>query len=359
MTTSVVIAAGGTGGHLVPALAVADALRKDPTVTVAFIGTRRALDRDLVPRAGYRSHATSVRPFVRGARGLLAPPSLVPATMQAGRILRQERASVVLGMGGYASVPVVAAARLARIPSLIHEANAVPGLANEIAARLTSNIAVSFAATAFPGRAPRLIGVPLRASIAHLDRVAARPGAIEHFGLDPAMRTVLIFGGSQGAARINAAAVGLAERWRDRRDVQIMLSAGPSHDVSLVRGHVAGYIDRMDLAYAAADVVVGRSGASTVAELAAVGLPSILVPLPFARRLEQHANARTMVAAGGASVIDDASLDADGLAAALDELFAHPERLRSMGLAARALGRPDAADAMAAWVLACAKDRRG
>ena len=168
MTDSVVIAAGGTGGHLLPALAIASALEeRAPGVTISFIGTARELDRTLVNAAGYRIHTTSVAPFKRDLRGIVAAASMLPATAQARRILRSEGASVVVGMGGYPSLPVVTAARLARLPALIHEGNAIPGLANEAAARLTTNIAVSFPETVrlFRRRSPRLVGLPMREAI--------------------------------------------------------------------------------------------------------------------------------------------------------------------------------------------------
>ncbi|HVL33981.1 MAG TPA: glycosyltransferase, partial [Actinomycetota bacterium] len=145
MTGTVVLAAGGTGGHLVPAVAIAEAIhRLEPDTAIVFVGTSRALDDELVRGAGYTAYATSVRPFSRSPRGLLAPMSLVPASVQARRILRSARASVAVGMGGYPSVPVIVGARWAGVPSVIHEANAVPGLANETAAAFTRNVAISF-----------------------------------------------------------------------------------------------------------------------------------------------------------------------------------------------------------------------
>ena len=368
MTDSVVIAAGGTGGHLVPALAVAAALEeRAPGVRISFVGTTRELDRALIPAAGYRIHTTSVVPFRRSARGVLAAASMVPATAQARGILRREGATVAVGMGGYPSLPVVAAARTLRVSALIHEANAVPGLANEAAARMTKNIAVSFPETlhSFRGRTPRLVGLPLRDGIVRFDRGALRAEALESFGLAPDRATVLIFGGSLGASRLNEAAIGLAARWNAREDVQMIVVAGRAHD-SDVRARiepgkltvrVVPFVERMELAYAAADAALCRAGASTVHELAVVGLPSVLVPLPIARRREQHANARMLVGVGAARLVEDASATPDVLDPIVSGILADAGARARMADAARAVGRPDAARAMAAWIMSLSEAR--
>jgi UDP-N-acetylglucosamine--N-acetylmuramyl-(pentapeptide) pyrophosphoryl-undecaprenol N-acetylglucosamine transferase len=356
--TSVVIAAGGTSGHLVPALAIAEAIRRaEPDARVSFVGARRGFEREMIPAAGYPIHLTSVRPFARTARGAVAATSLVPAVAQARAALRAERADVVAGMGGYPSVPAVIAARMSRIPSVIHEQNAVPGLANELAARFTRNVAVSFPPSLERFRDARLVGLPLREAFARFDRDALRAEARAHFGLDPTRKTVLVFGGSLGAARLNDAAAELAARWRARADVQILLAAGRARTVPALDepARVVTYIERMDLAYAAADVVVARAGASTVAELAATATPSLLVPLPVARRKEQHANARVLAEPGGALVLDDAAVAGESLDAALSELLADRAKLDAMSAAARTVARPGAADEMARWILELAR----
>jgi len=369
MTDSVVIAAGGTGGHLVPALAVAAALQKrEPGIEISFVGTARELDRTLIPAAGYRFHKTSVAPFARDLRGAIGAASMVPATMQARRILRGERASAVVGMGGYPSLPVVAAARTMRVPALIHEANAIPGLANEAAARMTQNIAVSFPETIalFKGRSPRLVGLPLRDGIVHFDQDALRTEAFESLGLAAGVATVLVFGGSLGAARLNEAAIGLAARWSAREDIQMVVVTGTSHAADVqeriepgkLTVRVLPFIDRMELAYAAADVAVCRAGASTVHELAVVGLPSVLVPLPIARRREQDANARMLVGAGAAKVIEDTEASAEALGAILEELLTDGAGRERMSRSARSVARPNAADEMATWILSLAEARR-
>jgi len=362
MTVSLVIAAGGTGGHLMPALAVADAvITRDPGAHIAFVGTGRSVERDILASAGFRSHETAVRPLTRDARGITAPFALLRAIAQARRALRAERANVVLGMGGYPSVPVLVAARMRRIPSLLHEQNAVVGLANELAARATPNIAVSFpeAIAAFRGRRARLTGVPLRPSIAAFDREALRAEALEHLQLSPGRRTLLVIGGSLGAARLNAAVVFMAERWRGRDDLQIVVLAGSENSAALAAHFPDGgvmvrclpFLQRMELGYAAADIALCRAGASTVAELAATGTPSVLVPLPVARRKEQHANARALTVVGAAITVDDGDATGDRLSPMIEEVLGDDARLARMSAAARTVARPHAAEAIAEWLL--------
>lgn len=369
MTVSLVIAAGGTGGHLLPAFAVAAAVaRASPGARISFIGARRGLERDLVPAAGYRLDTTSVRPFARGARAGITAWSMLPATVQARGHLRRAHAQAVLGMGGYPSVPAMLAARTLGLPSLIHEQNAVPGMANELAARVTPNIAVSFPQTVGAFRRPaRLVGVPVREAIASIDRAARRDEALASFRLAPDRRTVLVFGGSLGASAINRAVAGLAARWAGRDDVQMLVASGRVHadrvreeipDGKLVV-RVEPFIERMELAYAAADVAVCRAGASTVYELAAAGLPSVLVPYPHARRREQDENARLLAEAGAAEVIADGALTGDVLDARLGALLGDTPALARMGAAARSVARPEAAADLAAWLLDIAGARRG
>ncbi len=362
MNGSVVIAAGGTGGHLVPGLAVADALRsRTPDLRVVFVGARRGIGAEAVARAGYDARTTTVRPLSRSARGLLGPPSLVPAVIQARRILREVGARAVVGMGGYPSLPVVLGARLTRVPALIHEANAIAGLANQVAARVTPHIAVAFDGAATGFRRPvRCVGMPLRASIARLDRDAARREGYHAFGLDPGRRTVVVTGGSQGAASIGRATVAVARAWRERDDVQVLLAAGADKADGLRTQLGSGdgiriepTIDRMDLAYGIADVVVARAGASTVFELAAAGVAAVLVPFPHARRGEQHANARLLAGVGAAVVLDDAELDAR-LRPTVEALLADDDRRAAMASAARSVAQPGAADALATWALSLA-----
>jgi UDP-N-acetylglucosamine--N-acetylmuramyl-(pentapeptide) pyrophosphoryl-undecaprenol N-acetylglucosamine transferase len=364
---SVVIAAGGTGGHIYPGLALADAIeRLAPGARVSFVGTSRGLERRIIPDSGHTLELVDMIPYARdmGVRRFLLPAYLARATVQARRILQRAHADVAVGMGGYASVPLIAAARLARVPSLIHESGAVAGRANRISARLTRNVATAFDLRPgdLPGRATfRTVGMPLGPELAGFDRGVRRDEARRNFGLTPDVTLVLVNGGSQGSARLNAAGVGLAQRWRDRTDVHVLIKAGRANAEDVERGlkeagaeavaTCVGYLERMDHAYAAADVALCRAGAGTVAELAIAELPAVLVPYPFAPDDHQAVNALVLVDAGAALMVRDDDATADRLAPALEALIADRDRLSTMATAARGLARPHAAEALAAWVL--------
>lgn len=361
------IAAGGTGGHIFPGLALADALRRRAQETpVSFIGTPHGLEQSIIPKRGYSLHLIDMKPFVRriGPGPLIAIGSLIRATGQATRFLREHGAAVVVGMGGYASLPVLAAARRLRLPSLLHESGAVPGLSNRVAARMTRHVALAFdeAARGFPRSVrPRTVGMPLDASIANLDRGSLRSEARSALDLPSVGRVLLVLGGSLGAMRLNGVGVDLASRWRHRGDLRILLKTGAEHieavQAELHRREVSdvvrcfAFFDRMDLAYAAADVALCRAGAGTVAELAATGLPAILVPYPHAPSDHQTRNAEPLARAGGAVIVPDAEADGARIGAIAEELIGDEERLPRMSAAARSLARPEAADDLATWVL--------
>jgi UDP-N-acetylglucosamine--N-acetylmuramyl-(pentapeptide) pyrophosphoryl-undecaprenol N-acetylglucosamine transferase len=350
----VVIAGGGTAGHVNPALALAHALDGDE---VSFVGTERGLEARMVPEHGFRFRAIEVAGFDR------AKPYAFPVVaVRAATAIRQSRAllaeiapDVVVGMGGYVSLPVALAARSRRIPLVLHEQNIVLGLANRVAKRGAQRVAVSFEET-LSEAGPRGVhtGNPVAADLAHLDRDAARASAYEHFDLSPDRRTVLIFGGSLGAHTLNVAGYELAIAWKDRTDVQIfhisgrkglMIMGDPPPDVSGVLHH-ADYVDDMKLAYAVADLAICRGGATTVAELCAVGLPAVIVPYPHHRDRQQERHGRVLEAAGAAVVVGDAEATAARLASIAGELLVE-DRLARMAVAARSLGRPDAAGALA------------
>lgn len=367
MSRSILIAAGGTGGHIFPGLALADAIRRlDPGIIVTFVGTQRGLERSIIPKRGYPLQLIDMKPFVRrlGVGPLRSIVSLIRATRQAGKIIRAERPSTVVGMGGYVSLPVLAAARWLRLPSLLHESGAIPGLSNRVAARLTPNVALAFedAAKRFPASVqPRTVGMPLDPSVAGLNRSSLRREARATFDLPAEDLVLLVLGGSLGARRLNDVGVELASRWRDRRDLRILLKTGADHvqavQTELDRRGVShlvrcmAFLDRMDLTYAAADMALSRAGAGTVAELAAAGLPSILVPYPHAPGDHQTANARQLVGAGGAILVPDAEADPPRIGTIADELLGDEGRRMRMSAGARSLARPNAADDLAAWVL--------
>ncbi|WP_438291625.1 UDP-N-acetylglucosamine--N-acetylmuramyl-(pentapeptide) pyrophosphoryl-undecaprenol N-acetylglucosamine transferase [Streptomyces sp. HUAS TT7] len=361
---SVVIGAGGTGGHIYPGLALAEALRRAvPDAVISFVGTTRGLEGKLIPGAGYHLHTVDMIPFdpSLGAKRYLLPAALLKSGAQCRAILKAQRAQVAIGMGGYPSAPVIVGAKMAGLPSLIHESNAVPGRANQFAARLTSHIAVAFdrsRAHLAGGQDAITTGMPIAASLASLDRTTMRTEARRALGVPPGARLVLVNGGSLGAARLTAAAIGLAERWRERADVHLLIKTGPAQLedterqlASLPGARAVPYLDRMDLAYAAADLVVCRAGSATVAELAATGVPAVLVPYPHAPGDHQTHNARVLSDAGAGLLVPDAETTAFRLAGLIEPLLADPARLAAMSGAADPGNHARAADLLAARVL--------
>jgi UDP-N-acetylglucosamine--N-acetylmuramyl-(pentapeptide) pyrophosphoryl-undecaprenol N-acetylglucosamine transferase len=355
------ITGGGTGGHVYPGLALAEALvaRGHPRDSIHWVGNSGKLEETAVPAAGFSIDLLPGRGLQRRLTAENVPVVLktVQAFGRAMRIVRRHRPAVVVGVGGYASLPCLVAARLQRIPTVVHEQNAAPGLANRIAVRLGARAAVSLPGTPLPGAV--LTGNPVRAAVVAVER---RPS--------PDKPLVAVFGGSLGARRINDAAADLYDLWRSRRDLAIHHVSGPSgHDAALEartaaqRGgdaldyRLVPYEDRMPDLYAATTVAVCRAGATTVAELAAAGVPSVLVPLPGAPGDHQTRNARALVDAGAAVLVTDAECTGARLAAELEPLLSDPARLDAMAAAAHALARPQAADDLAALVEAVSHRR--
>lgn len=358
------VAAGGTGGHIYPGLATADAVRTlDPSAAITFIGTPRGLEQRLIPPAGYSLELVAMVPW-RGARR--APgfaTAVLRASRQSGAVLKRLEADAVVAMGGYPSLPTVLAARRRGIPVVIHESGAIGGRANRLAARFTPHVALSFASAAasFPRRTPRVVGMPLSAEIAAFDRTALRAEARAEYRMAEGQAMVLITGGSQGSATLNSLAVGLGERWRERDDIRVVLKAGRDHADAVAAALAANggdrvvrcvaYLDKMTTAYAAADVAVSRAGASTVAELATCGLPSILVPYPFSLDDDQGHNAKVLVDVGAAALMRDPEAVADVVGPRLESWFADPGVLQTMAAAANGAGHAHAATTLARWVL--------
>lgn len=359
-----IVAGGGTAGHVLPALAAARALvaRGHAADSIHFVGSSRGQEATLVPEAGF---AVTLLPGRGIARRLTvdnvgAATGLVRAVGRAVRLVAQARPAAVLSVGGYASVPCSVAAVVLRVPLVLHEQNAVPGLANRLAGRFARASAVSFEGTALPRAV--VTGNPVRPEVLAIDRSpAGRATARAGLGLPVGAKVVAVFGGSLGARRINEATFGLARAWAGRSDVAIRHAVGARDwaDVarSLPRPEPGGliyqgveYEARMPLLLAAADVVVGRAGGTTVAELAAVGVASVLVPLPIAPNDHQTANAMVLVRAGAAVLVPDAELTPERLADELGYLLDRPEHLAAMDAAGRTLGRPDAAERLAAVV---------
>lgn len=352
MGLKVLFAGGGTGGHVYPALAVAEELkRRFDGFESLFVGTRSGLEANVVEKAGYTIRYISSR-GVRG-RGILGKMLTIAALMvgliQSMRIIHAFKPDLVFGAGGYASAAVVLAASAMRRRIVLQEQNSIPGLANRFLAPRASRIYLGFerAAERLEGKARVLYtGNPLRGSILHPRDMD--PRAV--FGLEGGSPVLLVFGGSQGASSLNRAAV---EYLEGRNGVQAIVQTGTG-DFEWVkerlerieaRTYVSPYISDIDLAYRAATVALARAGALSVSELAAVGLPAVLVPYPFAADDHQRSNAELLVDAGGALLMEDRELDGGSLSIRLDDLLLDGgERLRSMRMALERIARPDATE---------------
>ncbi|WP_134738813.1 undecaprenyldiphospho-muramoylpentapeptide beta-N-acetylglucosaminyltransferase [Nocardioides sp. 503] len=352
----VLLAGGGTAGHTSPLLATADALRRlDPDVEITCLGTPRGLENSVVPAAGYPLELIPPVPLPRrpNADLLRVPGRLRGAVKETLAVFDRVRPDVVVGYGGYVSMPAYLAARRRRLPLVVHEQNTVPGLANKAGARVATRVAVSFPDTPLP-RA-EYVGLPIRRMISQLDRPALRAEALAFFGLDPDRPTLVVTGGSQGARRLNQAVSG-ASTALGEAGVQVLHVVGPKGEATpgptTATGApyvVVGFVDRMDLALAAADLMVCRAGASSVVEAAASGVPAIFVPLPIGNG-EQVRNAQPVVDAGGALLVDDADLTSAWVAATVPALATDPARLAAMSAAATSLVPRDADDRLAAIV---------
>jgi UDP-N-acetylglucosamine--N-acetylmuramyl-(pentapeptide) pyrophosphoryl-undecaprenol N-acetylglucosamine transferase len=357
---SVVLAGGGTAGHTSPLIATGLELRRlDPAIGLTALGTARGLETTVVPAAGLDLELIPPVPMPRrvGKDLLLVGPRLVEAVTATVRLLRRIGADALLGFGGYVSTPAYLAARRLGLPIVIHEQNVLPGLANKLAARLTSHVYTSFPRTSLPHA--RCIGLPIRRAIIDLDRAALRREARVGFDLHPDLPTLLVSGGSQGALRINTAVAGA---WPEllAKGIQVLHVLGPKNLVSGIECSVdertgavyqpLAYVDQMERAYAAADLMLGRSGASTVMETAAVGLPAVFVPYPVGNG-EQALNAELVVDAGGGIMLADADCTSVWVAQEIPALFAHPDRLTGMSQALAGVARLDAATVLASTVL--------
>lgn len=354
----VVLAGGGTAGHVHPALALADALRReDPSIGITFLGTQRGVETRAVPARGYGDCLALIPavplPRKLGASALALPRRVVGAVSTTGEILDRHGADVVVGFGGYVAAPAYLAAWLRRVPLVVHEANPYPGLANRLGARLTEWVGVAHADASLP-HAER-VGIPLSRSITSLDRAAGGVEARAHFGLRADLPTLLVFGGSQGARSLNRAAAGAAGH-AQAAGIQVLHVTGVNNPVE-VGADPSGppyvtvpYVDRMELAYAAADFALCRAGALTCAELTAVGLPAGYVPFPFGNG-EQQLNARPIVQAGGGVLVADRELTPDWIRDTVLPLLADPQRRARMSEAAAGLGYRQADAALARMAL--------
>ncbi len=375
------VAGGGTAGHLQPALAIAEALvaRGHDRRSIEFVGSRRGQDRAALVGRGFPFTLLPGRGIVRSLHPRhivgngVALVELGIAAARAVALAVRTRPRVVVSVGGYASVPAALAAVVLGVPLVLVNVDAVPGAANRLFGRFARASAVGWADAGLPRSV--VTGTPVRPEIAAVGRGRTdRERARRQLGLPAGRPTVAVFGGSLGARRINQAVAGLVDRWADRPDRSIYhivgrrdWPAGAARPSGCREPAPGGpglilvqvpYEERMATVYAAADLMVCRAGAMTVAELAAAGVPSILVPLPGAPGDHQTANARVLEQAGAAVLLADADCGADRLATVADGLLADPAGLEAMGRAARSLGRPDAAAAGAGVVEANARPER-
>jgi len=344
----VLIAAGGTGGHIYPGIAVAkEIMRRHPDSEVKFVGTARGLENKLVPQAGFELSlidSTGLKNVgvVARARGLLVLPK---SLRQARALLKEFRPQVVIGAGGYVSGPVLLTASLQKLPTLVMESNALPGWTNRVLARFIDKAAVSFEAALpfFRGKGV-VTGNPVRREFFE----------IEQKQRDPAQLSVLIFGGSQGAHAINEAMVAsLPLLGEVKARLRVTHQTGEADYDKVAAGYakaswsehasVRKYIDDMVAAFAEADLVISRAGATTTAELIAAGKASLMIPFPFAADDHQRKNAEALQAAGAGKMILQQELSPQRLAAEIETLVREPEKVTAMERAARALGRGDAA----------------
>lgn len=350
--TNYLLAGGGTAGHVNPLLATADELlRQEPDAMIAVLGTREGLESRLVPAAGLELLTIAKLPFPRSVSvsSLMYPAKLAKAVQQVRSMIRERRIDVVVGFGGYASAPAYLAARLERVPIVVHEANAIPGIANRLGAAFTRHVGVTFPGT--PIAHATTVGMPLRREIATLDRNARRVEALRHFGINPNSPVLLVTGGSTGATRINETVRACANEilgsgW------EIIHTVGESREFSdpgIAGYHVLPYCDRMDLALAAADFVISRAGSATVSELTGLGIPTIFVPYPVGNG-EQARNAADVVRAGGAILCRDSEFTPEFVASTVVPLLNDRDARERMAAAARTVGIRDGAARLAALV---------
>ena len=365
---SVVLAGGGTAGHTSPLIATAYELADQlPGIRITALGTERGLETTVVPAAGLPLELIPPVPMPRRPTLELfrVPGRLRTSIKAAERVLRETDAAAVLGFGGYVSTPAYLAARRLKLPIVVHEQNVLPGLANKLAARFTEHVYTSFEDTVLPHAT--CIGLPMRRAITELDRLAERAAARREYGLAEDLPVLLVSGGSQGAARINTAVEGARDDLL-ASGIQVLHALGPKNfgaqntgtpttythpDNGAVYQPLA-YVEKMERAYAAADLMLGRCGASTVLETAVVGLPALFVPYPHGNG-EQRRNARPVVDAGGGLLVEDADCTPELVAARVPELVHAAGRLAGMSVALRGVARADAASTLARRTLEVAR----
>ncbi|MCD2434805.1 undecaprenyldiphospho-muramoylpentapeptide beta-N-acetylglucosaminyltransferase [Acidaminococcus sp. NSJ-142] len=368
----VILSGGGTGGHIYPALTIADAIRDlEPSAEITFVGTRKGLEKDIIPRYGYPLEFIEVAGFERhlGLGTLKSAGKLVVGLSEAYQLLNRINPDLVIGTGGYVCGPILFWAALKRVPTAIQEQNAMPGVTNKILSRFVDEVFLGYkeGARYFASHAKKIFtGNPVRKEIL----VAERSAGIAKFQLDPSRKTLLVFGGSRGARSINQSMIAVEKALAGDRHIQILHATGQqgyqSHIEALGENllkadnlHIVPYLHDMPLALAAADVAVSRAGAIGLAELMVKGIPSILIPYPYATANHQEFNARALAALGAAKVVLDKDLSGEILLREVESLLKDEEVLAMMHRSACKAGMPQAAETIAQEALALAeRDRR-
>jgi len=353
----VIMTGGGTGGHIYPALAIAKGLlERDAETQILYVGTRDGMEARLAPEAGIEFAGISGKGLTRhlSLDTIKVFGSSVKALWETKKLLRQFHPDLVVGTGGYVSGPVVLTAALFNIPTLLHEQNAFPGITNRILARVVRRVMVTFPESIERfgvKKKVELVGLPVRPEIGHVSREV---GA-KHFKLRPDRLTLLVTGGSRGARTLNRAMIGVLEQLARRSDIQVIWATGKATYAETIEGfksrgiswerpewRILEYLKDMPEALACADLYIGRAGAASLAELMVAGIPSLLIPYPYAAENHQEYNAQALVQAGAAQIIRDSELEGERLWKEVEGLISQPALLAQMGAASQALAQPQA-----------------
>ena len=368
----IIVSGGGTGGHIYPALTLIRTIQKQlPDTEFLYVGTNEGLEADIIPKEGLPFAAVDIKGFERRltTENILRAGKAMSGVIKAMGLVRSFRPDVAVGTGGYVCGPILLAASLLGVPTLIQEQNVVAGITNRILSRFVSRIAVGTreAIFHFPASKTVFTGNPIRDEVMS----AGREAGIREFGLDPAKKTVLISGGSRGARSINKAMTGVLKHYAGSRTVQLLHVTGQANYEAAIEAlktegikpdgfdniFVKPYLYNMPLAMAAADLVVFRAGATGLAELTARGIPAIIIPYPYATENHQELNARALAREGAAEMILDKELTAQSLLLVMEKLLGDDEGLKKMSLASRKLGKPQAAGEIASMIIALAQGK--
>ncbi|MEM1120179.1 MAG: undecaprenyldiphospho-muramoylpentapeptide beta-N-acetylglucosaminyltransferase [Bacteroidota bacterium] len=349
----IIISGGGTGGHVFPAIAIADALKQlDPATEILFVGAQGKLEMEKVPKAGYPIKGLKISGFQRKltVKNFINLFHLVGSLWKARKIVRNFQPDVVVGVGGYASGPTLEMAHRQGIPILVQEQNSYAGVTNKLLAKKAAKVCVAYPKMErfFPKEVIQLTGNPVRKDLQSLDHL--RMDGIKHFGLDPTKKTILIVGGSLGAKTLNIAMRFNTESIEKLKSIQILWQAGKLYieaykkceTAQLPNVKIRAFLDRMDLAYAAADVVIARAGAGTISELCLVGKPTVLIPSPNVAEDHQTENAKALVEAQAAIMVKDSDATLEMLPKAI-HILRNDTKRRQLSQQIKTLARPDAA----------------